>query len=254
MKKLACVIAGLMSVGVFAAGTASTAKVVRVGFSAEPYPPFSYKSPDGKWTGFELQMQHAACKAAGMDCEPTPTAWSGIIPALTIGKIDAIMNSVTITPERLKKIDFSRPYFVQHLEFVAPTGMALGTPADLKGKLLGVQGATLAATFTHQKLVPLGVQVKIYNTQEQLSRDLEAGRVDLMIAENVYTTGYVKTHKGMHEVAVPGAPLQKVAVGLRKGDTSLEKKFNAGIEAVLKDGTCRRLSEQFVGFDVCPQP
>lgn len=254
MNKIRFLVASLLVIAATATATASAASVVRVGFSAEPYPPFSYKSPNGKWTGFELEMQRAVCKAAKLTCQPTPTAWSGIIPALEIGKINAIMNSLTITKARLKKVDFSRPYFIQHLEFVAPTSTKLDTPADFKGKLLGVQGATLAASFTNDKLRPLGVQVKIYNTQEQLSRDLEAGRVDFMIAENVYTNDYVKTHEGFKQVPVAGGPVQKVAVAIRKGNTALEKKFNLGIETVLKDGTCRRLSEHFVGFDVCPKP
>lgn len=235
------------------AQSATAEKPVRIGFSAEPYPPFSYKSPDGKWTGFELEMQHAVCAAAKITCEPTPTAWSGIILALEIGKIDAIMNSLTITPERLKKVAFSKPYFIQHLELVFPKGSKITDLKDLKGKVLGVQGATFAATYAQEKLQPLGVQIKIYNEQDQLTLDLKSHRVDAMIAENVYTQPLVKETPTLEAMPVPNAPKQEVAIALRKGDTQLKETFDKAIDKVVEDGTCKKLSAQFVHVDVCPE-
>ncbi|HEU0197291.1 MAG TPA: transporter substrate-binding domain-containing protein [Nevskiaceae bacterium] len=254
MKKLSFIAAGALALATLSGSAVAASGPTKIGFSAEPYPPFSYKSPDGKWTGFELEMQRAVCKAASLDCQPTPTAWSGIIPALQIGKIDGIMNSMTITPERLKKIDFTHPYMVSKIDFVVPQGMKLASLDDLKGKVLGVQGATLAATYTNAHVRPLGIQVKVYNQQEQLTRDLEAGRVDAMIADSVYTKTFVLHHKDFKDVVAPGGPVQEIAIGVRKGDTALENKLNAGIETVLKDGTCKKLSMQFVHFDVCAQP
>lgn len=254
MKKMHMIMIGAAAAALMSAVSANAASSVKVGFSAEPYPPFSYKSPDGKWTGFELEMQRAVCSAAKLDCKPTPTAWSGIIPALTIGKIDAIMNSMTITPARLKKISFSHPYMVSKIKYVVPKGMKLASPADFKGKIIGVQGATVAAKYVNSHLRKLGVDVKLYNKQTQLTRDLESGRVDFMIADSIYTHGFTNHVKRFQQIDVVDGPVQEIAIGVRKDDDALKAKLSQGVVAVLKDGTCKKLSEKFVGFDVCAKP
>lgn len=254
MKKFSLIATAALALATISASAAAASAPIKIGFSAEPYPPFSYKSPGGKWTGFEIEMQRAVCKAAKLTCQPTPTAWSGIIPALQIGKIDGIMNSMTITKARLKKIDFTQPYMVSKVDFIVSKNTRLSTLSDLKGKILGVQGATVASTYTNSKVRPIDVQIKVYNEQNQLSRDLESGRVDAMITDSIYARTFVRHHKNFKDVEAPGGPTQEIAIGIRKGDTALEQKLNKGIEAVLKDGTCQKLSKQFVHFDVCAKP
>ena len=65
----------------------------------------------GKWVGWEIELLDAVCTEAKLDCVITPTAWDGIIPALTTKKIDVIWNSMSITDERKKTIDFSDKYY-----------------------------------------------------------------------------------------------------------------------------------------------
>jgi polar amino acid transport system substrate-binding protein len=111
MKLAHTVAAGLAALGL-AAGSAA-AEPLKVAFGAEPYPPFTYKSADGNWTGFEIELAEAVCARIEQDCELAPTGWSGIIPALTSGKVDFILGSMTINEERDKVIDFTRPYYTR---------------------------------------------------------------------------------------------------------------------------------------------
>lgn len=228
--------------------------VVRVGISAEPYPPFTYKSPDGSWKGFEIDLQKAICAKAGVTCKTVPTAWTGIIPALRIGKIDAIMNSMTITKTREKVINFTHPYYVSKLEWVGPKPLKASLPGGLKGELVGVQAGTQMAIFAAKKLTPIGVKVKLYNQQFQLSDDLLAGRIVAMLADNVYTSGFVKKNPSMEDKGTADWPVQYKGIALRKNETALEGKLNSGIEAVLTDGTCERLSKKYLKMNLCAKP
>ena len=89
----------------------ANAEEVKIGIAAEPYPPFASLDASGNWVGWEVEIIHAVCEAAEMDCVITPVAWDGIIPSLTGKQIDAIMASMSITEDRLKTIDFSDKYY-----------------------------------------------------------------------------------------------------------------------------------------------
>ena len=44
-----------------------------------------------------------------------------------------------------------------------------------------------------------------------------------------------------------------VAVAMRKDDADLKKSFDAAIEAAIKDGTVKKLSEKWFKIDATPQ-
>ena len=106
MKKLLAAAALVLAFGVSSLAVAS-AETVKVGFSPEAYPPFWSQDASGSWGGWEVEFISAMCAEAKLECELTPIPWDGLIPALKTKKIDAIMNSMSITAEREKEIAFS---------------------------------------------------------------------------------------------------------------------------------------------------
>lgn len=254
--KLTRYVLSTVAAALLAAGTASAAEPVKVGIAAEPYPPFTYKSADGAWTGFEVELADAVCTEAGLECEITPTAWSGIIPALNSGKIDIIMTSMSITEERDKVIDFTGAYYYTSGAYVASKSMDIDIPEGLDGKILGVQAATTHAAFARDALADTGVEVKIYDTQEQANRDLLAGRVDLIMADQIPMAEFVKRDEAadleIKEMA-PKHPAfgEGIGIGLREDEDDLEASLNQAIETVLGDGTCTELSQKYFEQDIC---
>src|ERR1700732_1456139 len=72
------------------------------------YMPFNGHSPDGKLIGFEIDLGNNLCERMKITCEVVAQDWDGIIPGLTAGKYDAIMDGMSITAKRQEVIDFSR--------------------------------------------------------------------------------------------------------------------------------------------------
>ena len=109
---------------------------IKVGFSPEAYPPFYSQDASGNWGGWEVEIINAICAEAKLECELTPIPWDGLIPALTSKKIDAIMNSMSITDERKKTIDFSDKYYNTPTAIIGPKDQKFdATPEGLKGKM-----------------------------------------------------------------------------------------------------------------------
>src|SRR5688500_18473754 len=101
------------------------AEPLKVGFGAEPYPPFTEANASGEWVGFEIDLANALCEEMQVECVPTPIAWDGIIPALTSGQIDMILGSMSITEERKKTVNFSDRYYYTGADFVAAKGSGI---------------------------------------------------------------------------------------------------------------------------------
>jgi polar amino acid transport system substrate-binding protein len=250
-------ILGLGAAIALAAGLASGASAapLKVSFGAEPYPPFTETNAAGEWQGFEIDFAKALCAEMEVECELAPVAWDGIIPALTSGQVDMIIGSMSITEERKQTIAFSDRYYYTASVFVAAKGSGIDTsPEGMKGKILGVQSATTNADYAQQVYID-GVEIKYYNTQDEVNADLAAGRIDIMLADQLAMDVLLKSDAGkdMEQVAVaPQHPAfgEGIGVGVRKEDTELLAKINEGIAALLDSGQYDEIAGKYFDFDI----
>ncbi|WP_192252711.1 transporter substrate-binding domain-containing protein [Mesorhizobium caraganae] len=256
MKTVLKTFAAALLLGVAAMGVAK-ADPVKIGVAAEPYPPFTSPDASGKWVGWEIDFIDAVCAEEKLDCVITPVAWDGIIPALTTKKIDLIVSSMSITAEREKTIDFSDKYYNTPTAIIGPKDQKFGaTPDDLKGKMVGVQVSTVHAVYAKKHFT--GAQeIKEYQTQDEANNDLAAGRLDAVQADSIALGEFLKSDQGKaccdlkgmvapdDEVLGPG-----VGAGVRKEDTELKGKINAGIKAIRSNGKYDEISKKYFDFDI----
>jgi polar amino acid transport system substrate-binding protein len=232
------------------------AQEIKVGFSPEAYPPFYSQDSSGNWGGWEVEIVQAICAEAKLTCTLTPIPWDGLIPALTSKKIDAIMNSMSITEERMKTIDFSDKYYNTPTAVIGPKDQTFdASPAGLKGKIIGVQVSTVHATYAKKHFTE-AAEIKEYQTQDEANQDLIAGRIDATQADSIALDAFLKDAgkdccdlKGFVapdlEVLGPG-----VGAGLRKDDTELKGKINAAIKAIRDNGKYAEITKKYFDFDV----
>ncbi|EEE44237.1 ABC-type amino acid transport/signal transduction system, periplasmic component/domain protein [Roseibium alexandrii DFL-11] len=240
-----------------AAISGAQAQDVKVGVAAEPYPPFTSPDASGNWVGWEVEFMEAVCAEAKLNCVITPVAWDGIIPALTSGKIDMIVGSMSITEERLKTIDFSDKYYNTPTSIIGAKGDDFeATPEGLSGKILGVQVSTIHAAYADKYFAPAADDIKQYQTQDEANQDLAAGRVDAVQADAIALDAFLKSDAGAcceykgnvaDDTAILGAG---VGVGLRKGEDELKEKINAAIAAIRTNGTYEEFSKKYFDFDI----
>ena len=256
MKTVLKTFAAALLLGVAAMGVAK-ADPVKIGVAAEPYPPFTSPDASGKWVGWEIDFIDAVCAEEKLDCVITPVAWDGIIPALTTKKIDVIASSMSITNERKKTIDFSDKYYNTPTAIIGPKDQKFGAePADLKGKIIGVQVSTIHAVYAKKHFTE-AAEIKEYQTQDEADQDLAAGRLDAVQADSIALDAFLKSDQGKAccdlkgmvapdlEVLGPG-----VGAGVRKEDTELRDKINAGIKAIRANGKYAEITKKYFDFDV----
>lgn len=249
-------IAALSLTTALVAGTAH-AEALKVGFSPEAYPPFWVSSPTGEWTGWEPDFIDAICTEAGYECELVPVAWEGIIPALLNGKIDVIMNSLRINDERRKVIDFSDKYYEVVTQVAAPKSSDMGVePADMAGKIIGVQVSTGYQTYAQKYFAEEAAEIRGYASQDEAYQDLAAGRIDAVLDGAIAMGEFLNTPTGdcceskgvlQRDVETLG---EGYGAGLRKGEDEIKERLNAAIAEVRANGTYDRITADYFDYDI----
>jgi lysine-arginine-ornithine-binding protein len=256
MKRLARTAAAL-GFALWLASPASAQETLTIGTEAA-YPPFAFVLPSGELSGFDIDIAKALCAEMGTTCEIVNQAFDGLIPALNANKIDAIIASMTITPERLEAIDFAGPYYSNPALFIAPQDSGFEpTPEGLDGKYVGVQRGTTMANYIEAKFPDASVQ--FYDTVEAANLDLASGRVDVVFADAIVLKEFLKTPDGAGFTAI-GEPVYDAeilgtgaGIGLRKGDTELKEKFDAALAAIVESGEYQKINDAYIDVSVMPQ-
>ena len=256
MKKLLAVAAMALAIGVSGMAVAS-AEPVKVGVAAEPYPPFTSPDSSGKWIGWEIDFIEAVCAEAKLDCVITPVAWDGIIASLTTKKIDMIIASMSITDERKKTIDFSDKYYNTPTAIIGPKGVSFeATPEGIKGKIIGVQVSTTHSAYAKKHFTE-AAEIKEYQTQDEANADLAAGRLDAVQADSIALDAFLKSDQGKECCDLKGMVAEDVEIlgpgvgaGVRKEDTELKEKINAGIKAIRANGKYDEVTKKYFDFDI----
>ncbi len=221
----------------FAALTASAnAQAVRLGTEGA-YPPWNFLDESGAVAGFEIDLGNELCARAALDCTWIVNDWDSMIPNLLAGNYDAIVAGMSITDERLQTIDFSENYFPPDpSKYIVHAGSTFDFD-NLSGARIGVQGSTIQAAYAESNLAA-GNTIVAFATGDQALADLNAGNVDMVLADGAYLEEIAAGSGGMLEITGPEVEIGNgVGIGLRKADDELETKFNTAIAAAKADGT-----------------
>jgi polar amino acid transport system substrate-binding protein len=157
----------------------------------------------------------------------------------------------------MKSIDFSDKYYNTPTAVIGAKGEAFdATPEGLKGKIVGVQVSTTHAAYVKKHFTE-AAEIKEYQTQDEANQDLAAGRIDATQADSIALDEFLKTDQGSAccdlkgmvaedlEILGPG-----VGAGLRKEDTELKAKINAGIKGIRDNGTYEAITKKYFDFDI----
>jgi len=227
------------------------------------YPPFESLSPSGQFVGFDIDLGKAICADLKVKCVFVSQGFDGIIPALQARKFDAILSSMTVTPQRAQQIDFSSEMYNEPTALIAKKGAGLKpTAASLKGKTVGVESGTIQETYAKTYWQPNGVTVVSYPGQDQVYADLLSGRLDASLQDSVEADyGFIKTPKGAGYTLAGNVTYDPkdvlgsyIAIGLRKDEPALKAKIDGAIATILKNGTYKKIEAKYFNFNVYGNP
>ena len=252
MKKLLIALAAT----VFVSAAMAQAKELKVAIDPT-YEPFTFKTPDGKPTGFDVDIANAVCDQIKRKCVFVEQVWDSMIPGLQAKKYDTIISSMSITEERKKAVDFTDKYYNTPSKIVVKNDIKFAGLASLKGKKIGVLKGSTQEKYAMGELAKVGVIVTPYEAQDQVYLDIKAGRLDGTVADVLEVTGGFLSKPEGKNYGVVGEALfipkyfgEGAGFAIRKGDTSLRTELNAAIKAIRANGTYKKINDKYFKMDV----
>ncbi|WP_066896133.1 transporter substrate-binding domain-containing protein [Clostridium nigeriense] len=227
---------------------AAAEDVFRVGMEAG-YAPFNWTQTDDSngavkinggaeyAGGYDVEIAKKIADSLGKKLVIVKTEWDGLVPALTSGKIDAIIAGMSPTAERKETIDFTDIYYKSDLVMLVKKGGAYENAETLKD-FSGAKITGQLNTF-HYSVID-----QIPNVKKQTAMDnfpamrvaLESGVIDGYVTERPEALSAQMANENFKMVEFKeGFETSEedtaIAVGVKK-DSELKDKINEILKGI----------------------
>ncbi|WP_076633122.1 transporter substrate-binding domain-containing protein [Lactiplantibacillus plantarum] len=168
------------------------------------------------------------------------------IPLLKNGNIDAIIATMTITPEREKQVDFTNSYFDAGQSLLVKKGSAIKSVKDLNKsgtKVLGVTGANSVENIT--KAAPKAKVLELSDYAQAMTA-LKSGQGVALTTDNGILYGMASQNPG-YEVVGGTFTKEPYGIAVNKGQEPLKKALNKALKEIEADGTYNRILKKWFG-------
>ena len=154
----------------------------------ETFPPMGYRDANGDIIGFDIDLATEVCSRLGVKLKLQPINWDSKEMELNGKTIDCIWNGMSITDERISGMDLSTPYIANKQIIIVKSDSGISTKADLAGKTVGAQqGSSAVDAISAEPDVKASFgSLNEYASNDEAFLDLKAGRIDVLVVDEVY--------------------------------------------------------------------
>ncbi len=207
-------------------------------------PPSICINSAGQFTGFDNELLRAIAERLGLRINFVGTDFSGLLAQVASRRFDVGSSSITTTDARRRTVGFTNGYDFGYFSLVVPPGSPIDSFSKLAaGQRIGVVQGTVQEAYVVDTLHLDPVKFPDYNT---VYASLKTRQIDAWVAPSQQAVGTVK----------PGDPAQIVentfsldnfvAYAVARENKPLIDALNAGLDAVIDDGTWARLYSDWV--------
>ncbi|WP_213973924.1 amino acid ABC transporter substrate-binding protein [Tepidanaerobacter acetatoxydans] len=218
----------------------------------DTFAPMGFRDENNKIVGFDVDLAQEVFKRNDLELVLQPIDWTMKEAELNAGNIDMIWNAYTITEERKEKVAFTKPYLDNRQVIVTLEGSGIKSKSDLAGKKVAAQTGSSAvdAMNTEPELVKSfdGGEPVLFDTNNEAFMDLEAKRVDAVVADEVLARYYIK-QKGADKYTILDEDFgdEEYGIGFRKQDKKLLEMVDKTLDEMRKDGSYDLIYQKWFG-------
>ena len=212
-------------------------------------PPWSYKNEKLEITGSEVETAQMLAHDMGAEMEVVQTNGANRLPLLMTNRADVVISALTISPERLKTIDFSIPYSGIGVYVAGPKSMVIKTAADLSGKRIAVTRGTINDTDL-TRIAPKDAEIVRFEDEATTMTAIVSNQMDIVAQATslVQIINQRNPSKQLEPKLLLGNSL--FGVGMRKNEPRLKEWIDAWIVANLKNGKLQAIYKKHQGVEI----
>ena len=233
-------------------GSVSGDKIV-VGLD-DNFPPMGFKDENNEIVGFDIDLAKEASKRLGRDVEFKAIDWSSKEAELKSGRVNVLWNGLDITDKRKENMLFSDPYMDnRQIIFVKKGTTDIKDEKSLAGKAVGTQSASTAEEYIDgsEFFKKETKEVKKYSDFVSAFMDLENGRIDAVIGDEIVGRYYMSKHpESIDAVDVAVGPVSTFGIAFAKDNQKLRDEVQKVLNDMKADGTMAKISEKWFEKDI----
>ena len=209
-------------------------------------PPYGYQDEKGDFAGVEVEMaKQVSLWALGSKDKVSFTCVTAEnrVPQLLGRKVDFLIATLGVTPERQRVIDFTTPYRWGASDVVVKKDSAIQKISDLKGKTLATLKGSVQAKWFEDHMPD--VQTLRMNSAADALQTFRQGRADAYTHDAATLVVVVDNDKDARRIGEP-FQISDAAIGVRKNDEQWRDYLSAAVLRMREEHLFRGWVEQFV--------
>lgn len=215
-------------------------------------PPYGYKDEAGKFAGVETDMaiQIATWIFGSPDkIELTCVTAENRIPQLQGKKVDILIATLGVTPERARVVDFSKPYRWGGSDILVAKDSAIKKLDDVAGKnVIMLKGSTQAKWFEDN--MPK-VETLRLNTASDALQALKQGRGDAY-THDAATLVVIAAKDPSLRLVGEAFGVSDAAVGVRKNEADWLAYVDASLDRMKAEGLYAKWIDKWIPAEIRP--
>ncbi len=251
-RRIASVIAAFaaLTVGVSACGGSSSSsnsivdkakndKTLNIGVKPDQ-PGLGLQNSSKQYTGFDIDVaRYVAKKLGATKIHFVATLSANREAFLQQGKVDMVVATYSVTPERQKIVSFAGPYYVAHQDIlVRANDNRISKPNDLKGKKV-CSGQGSASGDRIEALYGSKVNLIRLPGYGDCVNQLLGGQVEAVTTDNTILAGFAAQPQNQGKLKVIGTFFSNeiYGIGIKKGDKKGVAAVDKALQAMFSDGS-----------------
>lgn len=214
-------------------------KKLVIGVKADQ-PGLGLRTPDGTFTGFDIDVAKYVAKELGVD-EKDITFKEAVSANreafLQQGQVDMVVATYSINDARKQKVSFAGPYLVAGQDLLVREGnKGITGPESLNGKKLCSVAGSTSAQLIKDKYAK-DVQLQEERTYSACVDRVLSGQLDAVTTDNSILYGYAAQHPGKLKVLDSPFSEENYGIGLKKDDKKGREAVNDALAKMMSDGS-----------------
>jgi polar amino acid transport system substrate-binding protein len=222
-----------------------TKKKLQVGILVD-LPPFGLTTGTNQYEGYDVDVAKLMAKYLGVDLELVAVTGPNRIPYLLTSKVDVLVATFGITPERARQVAFSIPYSSIDIGVLAPKGTRISTVDDLKGLKVGVARASTQDTAI-SAIAPTGTRIMRFDDDATTAQAILSGQIDAIGVNNITAKQIIDMNPTANYETKMVLRHQPNGITLRRGQADLLQWVNTFIYFIKNNGELDAICRKWLG-------